>query len=79
MVMIDSRTKTNLFGNPNMITNRKKLETPVNLQTNRGSKILDDIREIPVTEQKIFHTEIISNILSLNEMKKIPGIIQSRR
>ena len=46
MIMIDSGTTTNLFGNPNMITNRLKSKIPMNLLTNAGSKIVDKVGEI---------------------------------
>ena len=34
MIIIDSVTTINLFGNPNMITNRQKYEISMNLLTN---------------------------------------------
>ena len=52
---MDSGTTINLFGNPNMITNRKKLEMPTNFLTNAGSKIVG---------------EMIANVLIMNEMTK---------
>ena len=50
--MIDSGTTINLFGNPNMITNRKKADIPMNFLTNSGPKIVDKLGEIPGAGQK---------------------------
>ena len=36
MIIMDSGTKINLFGNPNMITNRQKVEIHMNFLTNAG-------------------------------------------
>ena len=36
--MMDIGIIINLFGNPNMITNRQKLDIPMNLMTNAGLK-----------------------------------------
>ena len=65
-IMMDSGTTTNLFGNPNMITNRQKADIPMNLLTNAGSKIVDEVGEIPGAGQTKFHPEMITNVLSLN-------------
>ena len=37
---MDSGTTINLFGNPKMINNGKKVEMPMNFLTNAGSKIV---------------------------------------
>ena len=53
---MDSGTTTNMFGNPRMITNRKKAEITVDFLINTGSKIVDEIGEIPGSGQnKIIH------------------------
>ena len=54
MVIMDSGTKIKPFGNTNMITNRQKLEMPINFLTNAGSKIVDEVGEIPGAVQKHF-------------------------
>ena len=46
IIMMVSGTTINLFGNPNMITNRKKSEIPMNFLTNAGSKIVDEVGEL---------------------------------
>ena len=51
--MMDSGTTINLLGNPNMITNRIKLDIPINLLTNAGSKIAEEVGEITGSGQKI--------------------------
>ena len=67
---MDSGTIIDLFGNPNMITNKQKAEIPMNFLTNAGSKILDEVEEIPGSGQIKFHPEMIKNVLSLNKMTK---------
>ena len=42
MIMMDSGTTVNLFGNPNMITNRQKSEMRMNFLTNAWSKMVDE-------------------------------------
>ena len=42
----------------------------MNIMTNAGSKIVYEIGEITVAGQTKSHSEIISNVLSLNEMTK---------
>ena len=54
-----------------MITNRQKVEIPMNFLTNAGSKIVDGVVEITGAGQTKFHPEMISNVLSLNEMTQI--------
>ena len=44
-----------MFGNPEMITNRQKAKIPMILLTNTGSKIVDEVEEIPVSGQTKFH------------------------
>ena len=50
--MMDSGTTINLFGDTNMITNILKAEILVNFLTNAGSKIVDEVGEIPGAGQK---------------------------
>ena len=52
---MDSGTAINLFGNPNMITKRQKSYIQMNVLTNAGSKIVDDVGEIPGSGQTKFH------------------------
>ena len=73
IITMDSGTKINLFRNPNMTTNIQKAEMSMNFLTNSGSKIVDEVREIPGAGQTKFHPEIIANVLSLNEMTKNTG------
>ena len=40
----------------------------MNFLTNEGSKIVDEVGEIPGAGQTILYPDIIANILSLNEM-----------
>ena len=70
MVIIDNSTTINMFVNPNMITNIRKSEIPTNFMTNAGSKIVDKFGEIIVSGQTKIRTEIIANVLSLNETTK---------
>ena len=74
-IIMDSGTTTNLFVNLNMITNRQKVEIPMNFLTNAGSKILDEVGEIPGAVKTKFHPEMIAKVLSLNKMTKIPSNI----
>ena len=60
MKIIDSGTTINLFGNPIRITNRQKVEIPINFLTNAGSKIVDEVGEIPGPGQTKFLLEMIS-------------------
>ena len=56
IIIMDSGTTTNLFGNTRMITNREKAEITVDFLINTGSKIVDEIGEIPGSGQnKIIH------------------------
>ena len=55
MIIVDSGTTTNLFENPNIITNMQKAETPMNFLTNAGSKIVDKVGEITGAGQNKFH------------------------
>ena len=64
--MMESGTKINLFENKNMITNRLKAEIPMNFMTNSGSKIVDEVGEIPGSGQTKSHPEMIANVLSIN-------------
>ena len=50
--MMDSGTTINLFRNPKIITNRQKLEMPMNFLTNSGSKIVYEVGEIPGAGQE---------------------------
>ena len=43
MIMMDSGTTINLFGNPKIIINRQKTEIPTNFLTNARSKIVDKV------------------------------------
>ena len=43
MIIMDSGTTTNLFGNPKMILNRQKADTPTNFLTYAESKIVDKV------------------------------------
>ena len=70
MIMLDSGTTINLFGNTNMIKNRQKADIPTNVLTNAGSKIGDEVGEITGSGKNKFHPEMIANVLSLNEMTK---------
>ena len=70
MIMMDSGTTINIFVNPNIVTNRQKVEITMNFLTNSGTKIVDEIGETPGVGQTIFHPWMISNVLSLNEMTK---------
>ena len=70
MIIMDNGIKTNLFGNPNMITNRQKSYIPMNFMTNAVSKIVDEVGEIPGAGQTKFHPEMIADALSLNETNK---------
>ena len=47
MIIMNSVTTINMFGNPKMITNRQKLEIPINLLINAGSKMVDEVGKIP--------------------------------
>ena len=67
MIMMDSGNKTNLFENPKVIRDRPKTEIPVNFLTKSGQKIVGDIS---VSIQTIFYTDMISNVMSLNEITK---------
>ena len=69
-IIMDSATTINLFGIPNMITNRQKVDIPMNFLTNTGSKILYGVGKITGAGQTKFHPEMIANVLSLNEMTK---------
>ena len=53
--MMDSDITINLFGNPNMITNRQKSDIKLNFLTNAGSNIVDEVGEIPGAGQTKFH------------------------
>ena len=44
--MMENGTTINLFGNPNIITNRGKSYIPMNFLTKAGSKIVDEVGEI---------------------------------
>ena len=71
MIMMESGTTINLFGNTNTIKNRLKAEIPMNFLTNPGSKIVDEGGEIPGAGQpKKFHPVMIVNVLILNETTK---------
>ena len=52
IIIMDSGTTTNLFGNTRMITNREKAEITVDFLINTGSKIVDEVGEIPGAGQK---------------------------
>ena len=70
MILMDSGTKINLFVNPNMITNICKADIPMSFLTNAVSNMVDEVGEISGLGQTKFHPEMISNVLSLNEMIK---------
>ena len=70
IIIMDSGTTVNIFGNIRMITKRQKEKVPMNFLTNAGSKIVDEVGEIPGSGQNKFHPEMIANILSLNERTK---------
>ena len=53
-----------------MITDRQKAEIPVNFLTNSGFKIVDKIGYISESIQTTFHTDMISKVMSLNEITK---------
>ena len=67
---MDSGTTINLFGNPNMITNRQRTEMPMNFMTNACLKIVYEVGEITGSVHTNFHPEMIKIILILNEMTK---------
>ena len=46
MIMMQSGTTINIFGNPNIIAKRQNLEMPMNLLTNAGSKTVEEVKEI---------------------------------
>ena len=46
MIMMDSGTTINIYGNPKIITSRQKADIPMNLLTNTGSKIVDEVGKI---------------------------------
>ena len=52
MIMIDSGTTINQSGNPNIIKNILKSDTPMNLLTNAGLKKVDEVRQITGSVQK---------------------------
>ena len=52
MIIMDSDNKINQFLNTNMIATRKKVEMSMNLLTNSGSEIVDEVGGIPGEEQK---------------------------
>ena len=43
----------------------------MNFLTNSGTKIVDEVGEIPGEGQRRFYLQMIANVLSLNEMNKI--------
>ena len=55
MIMMDSGTTINIFVNPNIVTNRQKVEITMNFLTNSGSKMVDEVGEITVLGQRILH------------------------
>ena len=55
MIIMDSGTTINLFTNPNIFTNRKKVEITMHFLTNSVSKIVDEVGEIPGVGKTIFH------------------------
>ena len=55
MILMDSFTTINLFVNPNMITNRRKVDIFMSFLTNAGSKIVDEVEETPGSGRKKFH------------------------
>ena len=67
---MENGTTINLFGNPNMITNRQKVEIPMNFLTTAGSKVVYKVGEITGAGQTKLYSEIIANNMSLNEMTK---------
>ena len=71
--MIDSGTTINLFKTPNMVTNRRKVKIPMTFMTNEGSKIVDEVGEIPGSGQAKFHPDMIANVMGLNDMPKNNG------
>ena len=64
--MVDSGTTINLFGDPSMITGRRKAEISMNFSTNSWLKIVDEEGEIPGPGETKFHPEMIANVLSIN-------------
>ena len=55
IIMTQSGTTINLFGNPNMIKNRQKADITIKFLTNAGSKIEDEVGEIIGAGQTKFH------------------------
>ena len=55
VIIMDYVTTLNLFGNPNIITNRKKSDILMNFLINAGSKMVDEVGEIPGSGQKKLH------------------------
>ena len=70
MIMMDSGTTINIFTNPNIFTNRQKVEITMNFLTNSVSKIVDEVGEITGEGQTKTHPEMIANVLSLIEITK---------
>ena len=68
--MMDSGTTIKLFGNTNMIKNRQKSETPMNLMTNARSEVVDEVGEINGARQTKLRPQMIANVLSMNKTTK---------
>ena len=56
-----------------MVTNRRKVKIPMTFMTNEGSKIVDEVGEIPGSGQAKFHPDMIANVMGLNDTPKNNG------
>ena len=70
MIILDSGSTVSLFKSRNLITNAREAEVKIELDTNVGSRIIDEVKEIKGLGTVYFNKNGIANIFSLKELVK---------
>jgi hypothetical protein len=70
-ILLDNQSTVNIFWNTMFLVNVRKIVKRLELHTNAGSTIINEIRELPGVGTVWVHRKGIANILSFHNIQEI--------